>query len=258
MSSAFMRPWLERRLTRYESRRALPHGYRMRFSKRKRSRHWQGGTPLHQGAECVLCRKPLHLVWDIDLTDPIFPTEFGRAFAPATRVPLYFCCHCPSPTLYRVTSNDKIKVFRPDVVTTSEENPFDDVPPHFQRRPISFEKIPDVVDALMTLTDDIGFDSLDGPSRRILSKYDSVGPPSQLGGIPLFLQGHQEEVCPNPRCVATDLKHPYSFSDRWLLMKELAAVNEEDAQLREKSQYMQIAFHICWLCQAILGQYRCD
>jgi hypothetical protein len=265
MPTDILHRWSEGEPGRYESRRALPHGYRLRLTKGKKSRHWQGGPPRHQGAKCVLCRMSLHIVWDIDLTDPIIPMQFSGAFAPATRLPLYFCCHCPSPTLYRVASNDKIKVFRPADVTMDEENPFDDVPAEFERRSIEFEQIPDVVDALMSWTDDIGFDSLDSRSGRILSKYigtkvssDWDLPISQFGGMPLFFQSHQEEVCPNPRCAATELEHPYSFSDRWLLMKELALVHEEDAKLREESQHTQIAFHICWLCQTVHAQYRCD
>lgn len=184
--------------------------------------------------------------------------------SPVTRLPLYFCCRCPSPTMYRVESDEKIKSLRPEPVEY-EENSFQDSPAEFPRRAIKFEPIPDVIAALLTLTDDIGAAFLDRESLRLLSKY--VGqevtspwdlPISQFGGLPLLVQGYRELVCPNPQCVGNELEHPYPSLQRSLLLKTLAVVCERDSRLRENSQSAQIAFHMCRVCLTVHAQYRCS
>ena len=211
-----------------------------------------------------MCRRPLRLIWDIDLSDPIFPSELAAALTPVTRLPLYFCCRCPSPTMYRVESDGQIKLFRPEPVKY-EENSFQDSPAEFPRRGIKFEPIPDVIEALLSLTEDIGVAFLSRESLRLLSKY--IGqevtnpwtlPFSQFGGLPLLVQSHSELVCPNPECVGNELEHPYPSLQRSLLLKKLAVVCEHDSRLRENSQAAQIAFHMCRVCYSIHGQYRCS
>jgi hypothetical protein len=204
------------------------------------------------------------LVWDIDLSDPVFPPEFAAAMAPVTRLPLYFCCRCPSPTMYRVQSDEKVTLFQPEPIK-HEENTFEDSPPQFARHGIKFEPIPDTIEALLTLTEEIGIAFFSRESLRLLSKY--VGqkvtsqwdlPFSQFGGLPLFVQSDSELVCPNPECLGNELKHPYPSLQRSLLLKKLAVVCEHDSRLRENSQLAQIAFHMCRVCYAIHGQYRCS
>jgi hypothetical protein len=248
----------------HDSRRMLPRGFRMRLTKSRRPRHWQGGPPRHRGAKCPLCREPLRLIWDVDLSDPIFPPEFATALSPVTRLPLYFCCRCPSPTMYRVESDEKIQCFRAEP-EKYEENSFHDSPAELPRRGIKFEPIPDDIEALLSLTEEIGVTFLSRESLRHLSKY--VGqevtspwelPISQFGGLPLLEQGYSELVCPNRECIGSELEHPYPSLQRSLLLKELAVVCEHDSRLRENSQAAQIAYYICRVCFTIHAEYRCS
>ena len=166
--------------------------------------------------------------------------------------------------MYRIESDKRVKCFRAEP-EKYEENSFHDSPAELPRRGIKFESIPDDIEAQLTLTDDIGVAFLSRESLQQLSKY--VGqevtspwdlPISQIGGLPLLVQGYRELVCPNPQCVGNELEHPYPSLQRSLLLKLLAVVCEHDSRLRENSQFAQIAFHMCRICFTIHAQYRCS
>ena len=256
----------------HETFRALARGLRV-VQSAKKGMHWQGGKPLHRGAKCALCKQPLRLIWDIDLADPQLPDGLREKLAPRTRLPIYFCCLCPKPTVYSLVSDSSLRMFRPKSVSLDydpwndphEQNPFREAPAQFVRQPIRLEPIPIVVEGLISLAEEIGVQRLDDEARRILSRY--VGktvssnwdlPFSQFGGLPLVSQGHREVVCPNPTCFASRLVHPYPSFDRRFLMRELAVVTSEPPLDSQSFHYAQIAVHICLHCASIHSEYRCD
>jgi hypothetical protein len=211
------------------------------------------------------------MIWDVDLGDSVFSDAIRQLFPHLTRLPIYFCCLCWKPTQYLPTNDDIIVTFRPDAPKNydprkdnSELNPYRDAPPSFKRRRIAFEPIPDTVEGLIALAEDAGIEEIDSRSRRILSRYIGRSvtsgwdmPFSQLGGLPLFVQGSHELVCPNPKCVASQLTYPYDTLYREHLMKEFAVV-EDDVGLSNNPFYTQIAVHVCKLCKTLHCEYRCD
>jgi hypothetical protein len=255
---------------RYTSRRALRRGYRWTTGN-LRSLHRQGGPPRHDAAICALCNLPLRQIWDIDLSDDAFSDEIRQFFPKLTRLPIYFCCLCWKPTQYLPISDDAIVTFRPDapknydsLTDLNELNPYREAPRSFKKKRIAFEPIPDSVEGLLSLAEDADVMALSVKSRRILSRF--VGqkitsswdlPFSQIGGLPLFVQGSQEHICPNPKCVASKMFHPFVSSHREHLMKELAVITD-DVQLSTKPFNAQIAVHVCKLCKTIHCEYRCS
>jgi hypothetical protein len=243
------------------TRRFSPHGFKLLLETQRGVQHWQGGPPIHRGAKCQGCKQPLMLIWDIALHDGQFPKFLAEAFAPIERLPLYFCAKCGACS-YRLTSEKAIQCFEPD--KDGDESPFAEMPAELDRRRIAFARIPSPVDGILTLEDTIRFEWLDAAAVKVLHEY--YGRPikstwdmpfSQFGGQPLFTQGHQQIVCPNQKCPASKLEHPYPDLDRDFLMKELAVV-EGDADPELQKAYSQIAYHICCTCFAIHSQYRCS
>jgi len=146
-----------------------------------------------------------------------------------------------------------------------EQNPFREAPSQFNCKPINLRPIPTVVEALIALAEDVGVARLDDDARSVLSQYIGQDvnsnwdlPFSQFGGLPLVMQGRREIVCPNPKCFASRLTHPYPSFDRRFLMRELAVVTK-DALLDEQAfDHAQIAVHICLHCVTLHSEYRCD
>jgi len=162
----------------HETFRVLARGFRVRPGTRH-AKHWQGGPPTHRGVKCSLCKLPLRLIWDIDLGDPEFPEALRERLAPRNRLPIYFCCLCPKATRYHVVSDSTVRTFRPKLTSKDydpwndphEENPFREAPAQFQRKPITIEPIPTVVEGLIALAEDVGVQRLDDDARRKLSQY---------------------------------------------------------------------------------------
>lgn len=230
----------------------------------------QGGGPVHEGAECPLCHRPLQLIWTVCL-DERFPDFVRESFSGLDELSLYYCARCPKPTIYRLLSPDRLATIRPDVPVDydplhdkDEESPFDDVPDAFQRKGICLVPIPAALERLKHKIEKDKFGSLSPSERALLSQifaqevdseYELFA--SQLGGLPWFLQTHREIVCPNKECVAHMEWYPRTEHETRFLMKELAVVCN-DVGLDMEMNYSQIAFHVCWLCQTIHAEYRCD
>jgi len=240
----------------------LRQGYHLGKPRRASHRHWQGGEMQHRGAKCYVCRRPLALLWDIDCTDPRFRRESPDLFKGLERLPLYYCCRCPSPTIYRCTAPGRITVL-PVERRTSEESPFEDVPEFFPRHPLVLDPIPSDIENLIQLTEWLGFDWLHQSDRRALAKYFGESSTwvevrrSQFGGIPALEQGHSEIPCPNLRCPTHSWGDPFGRHDEYFQMKELAVI-EDDANFEMETSCAQIIFHICWACQTIHAEYGID
>jgi hypothetical protein len=80
----------------------MQQGYRVSEAGDQSQDHWRGGPTQHDGAECPVCRKALLLFWDINCNDPRFRSESPELFRDLKRLPLYYCCRRPEPTVYQV------------------------------------------------------------------------------------------------------------------------------------------------------------
>lgn len=246
---------------RRNTRRFLNQPYRVLFAKSETG-HWHGGPPQHRNARCFVCKKPLRLVWSIDLSDAELPDALRQAFPKLSRLPLYYCFNCPEATTYRVTSETALVCIDAAGHEGGSETPYGsetEVPTELPRLPISLQRIPSAIDGLIVLENELGFDGLDTTAQKELSKFvgrqlDSAWDfvYSQFGGQPPMVQGHWDIPCPDPKCPGISYKSRPGFD-----MKELA-VAESDCLTGFQWTYAPLAFHVCWICGTIQGNFRCS
>jgi hypothetical protein len=144
------------------------------------------------------------------------------------------------------------------------ESPFQNAPQVLEQRPLALKQIPSPVHALLSLIDVIGLDELDSAGRKVIDEYygeqitsDWDMPISQFGGLPLPNQGHQNNVCPNQRCPANKLEHPYGELMEQYLMKELALITGTEEPILDEHCF-QILYSICAVCYSLQAEYRCS
>lgn len=231
----------------------------------KKTRHFTGGPARHAGAKCPECKRPLTLLWDVDLKDKSIPEAIRGGFSPATRLPFYVCLRC-LVAHYLVVSDDRLKCLPFDSYADPlpDETLFADVPSTLERRGLKLERIPSTIDAIASLADEIGVMSLDDPAQKSLADYcgtenlrDWDLPMSQLGGSPRLGLAHRDYECPNPKCPASDnnpVVHPFF---KRFFMKELALIHWCEEPILAKHCF-QLMYHICGICFAIRCHYDCD
>ncbi|MFN0016815.1 MAG: hypothetical protein ACKVP0_01070 [Pirellulaceae bacterium] len=237
--------------------RLLPIGYRASFS-RAETGHWYGGDVTHKGAKCFTCKAKLRLVWDINILDPTLPEMVRLLFPGISRLPLLYCFNCPQTTTYQVASDTRIKCLDPAGHAGGDETPFTAetaVPAVLPRKPIALRRINSVIDGILSIAHELGFDVLDKAAQKLLLKFLDKDMSmswglgmSQFGGEPTFLQGHWEIICPN----CADKSRDFAF-----IMKELAVV-EEDCAAGFKWACAPLVYHVCRHCRTIQGDFQCD
>lgn len=249
---------LQEAVDRRHTRRFVTAGYRVAFSASKTG-HWHGGPIQHKNAKCHECRKPLRLIWSINLADKRLSDELRLAFAGITNLPFYYCFNCPQATTYQVSSNEKIKVLDPAGHDGGDDTPYryvEGFPLELPRKSLSLSRIPSVIEGLMNL--DVSFDGLDEDAKRTMSLY--LGKKltgewswvlSQFGGAPSMAQGDWDITCPNNKCPGRKYEENPNFK-----MKKLAYV-DYDAIAGFEWPRAPLAFHICWVCGTIQGNFRC-
>jgi hypothetical protein len=235
-------------------------------STRKAGRHFSGGPSPHKGSQCPQCKKRLSLLWDLDLSDPLIPVIVRDGFAPSTRLPFYICWQCVAAS-YSLSSNTSMQTFvfdQHNEALKADETPFGEAPVELARRPKALTRIPTTIDALLSLADEIGIDECDKSGRQTLSEFlnhkvesDWDLPISQLGGMPLPNQGHSDRVCPNAKCPASTLEHPYGELVRPYLMKELALIHWRDEPILASACF-QLLYLVCGICFSIRAEYHCS
>jgi hypothetical protein len=248
------------------SRRFLATGMRLTKKRRGRASHFAGGPLLYKCGKCAQCGRKLTLLWNLDLSDSLLPAYMRDGFAPADRLPLCICWQCVAAS-YRVTSNDRMTCFTFDAgmdPLKEDETPFGDSPAELPLRRIAFERIPSKVDAILSLADIVGLDALDQDARKTIDDYFEKPvtsgwdmPFSQFGGQPLLYQGHWNAKCPNPKCPASRIEHPYGEKVVHYLMKEMALVHFDHEPELAKACF-QLLYYICGVCFSIRAEYRCD
>jgi hypothetical protein len=243
------------------TRRFLPQALRVSLSSKKTG-HWHGGTPVHRGARCFICKERLRLVWDINLADAMFPVSTQESFPKLKRLPLYYCFNCPQATTYQIKSDTTVFCMDPDGHDGGDETPYAGsvpIPEELPRQPICLTPLTSTIDALVAIESELGLDALDTAAQRQLSRFighklnsswDFVY--SQFGGQPPMVQGHWEIKCPNHKCAGRNREHDRAFN-----MKELAVV-EKDGITGISWVYAPLAFHICRVCGTIQGNFRCS
>lgn len=206
------------------------------------------------------------MLWSLDLRDRLFPEYVRDGFAPSSRLPFYICWQCVAVS-YSVSSDTRMTCFPLDSSSEAlkaNETPFSDWPLELERRWIRLERVPSTIDGLLSLADAVGYEQLDRAAKAALKKYigrelqtDWDLPLSQFGGQPLPYQEHKSMVCPNKKCPASKLEHPYGELQRMYLMKEMALIHWEDEPALAKHCF-QLLYSVCGVCFSMRAEYRCS
>jgi hypothetical protein len=165
----------------------------------RRHQHFFGGAPRHRGAIPRGKRQPVHLLYDLDLSDE----KLGLRFPGLTRLPLYNalqynCCDI----VYRVISDDEIEIVSNVQDHWDPTFPYEGYPAQFERVPIVAEPLSyeDYKTTVFAHTVDRG------PSVRRVSDADArrlrdLGYPfTQVGGVQFMWQGEPQWDCANRGC----------------------------------------------------------
>lgn len=224
-----------------------------------RARHQHGGPPRHSNARCFLCQKPLRLVWDLDLQDPVLPDVLRETYPKLTRLPLYYCFDCPEATTYLVKSDKTLASLAPQT-DGGDGTPYqedDAAPAELPKKGLKLIRIPSIIDGLMTLEREIGCDEIDPEADRLTWAFCNegrdarrLGPFSQLGGHPGLPQGDLVMACPNPKCPGLEFAEQEAFR-----MKPLAVIEQDG--LDGVRGVAPLAYHACCVCGALQGVFQC-
>lgn len=247
------------------SNRFMPIGLQ-RTSNAKPFTHYAGGPAPAKGNRCAQCKKPLTLIWEVNLQDEVIPAYVGEGLAPAKKLPLLICWRCLVAS-YQVIADDQIKCLPFDMYSdclNAGESPFGDAPAVLPRRRMGIKRLPTTIDALVSLASVIGFEALDRPSKFALRTFYQTDirtnddlPISQLGGQLITYQGHRSLNCPNLKCPAGKMEHPYGELELPYLMKDLALIHWQDEPALAPHCF-QLKYSICIVCFSLRAQYECD
>jgi hypothetical protein len=182
--------------------------------------HEFGGEARHDGAVPPECPHPVHLFYNLDLSDPQLGIQLANA--KITYLPLYYALgNLGGPFRYRVVSDTRIemlcqpypKQFRAGILKNYPE-PFDPSP--VELTPLDYD--PKNPEDVWNLGGVLGIERLTARQRTTLRKKLKRWHLEQIG-FPLleeheqdmtieeiverctpFTQGMPEETCPNPKC----------------------------------------------------------
>src|ERR1700761_5367910 len=159
--------------------------------------HWFGGEPSHKGVIPPGREHPVHLLYDLDLTDPTL--GLASRFPALSRLPLfnalqYNCCDM----VYRVVSDDAIEILdmgKPERTKWNANHPFENYPITFPRTAIKVEPVaPGLVSWCINPLSAEGFaEKLDE------ALHESCLFP-RVGGRHLMWQSIPNWACPTPGC----------------------------------------------------------
>lgn len=255
------------------------------------SLHFKGGCVNHRNSDCPNCRRKLSLVWDLDLSDPRFPSFVQEAFAPATRLPLLICWSCLA-TCYRVISDEAIQPYETSQsyeTLGEDESPLSEAPINTLQEPLYFSEIPMLIDGLFEL-DRLGIMNLDQEAQRAMEAfYGELGISSEemgnwmtphrmnmkqyiedrafhyqtfstLGVHHIGNLSQQHHQCPNPNCKKRPTDRLFAFhnfhkSER--SPKELALVCRDGHALLD-DKFVLLRYYLCPDCFAIGAEHSCD
>lgn len=220
--------------------------------------HFFGGPPRHRGAVPKGKRHPIHLLYELDLSDE----TIGLNFTGLSRLPLYNalqynCCDI----VYRVISDDEIEIVSPVEESWDPAFPYDDYPAQFDRVPIVAEPL-SYEDYKTTV---FAYTLGGGPSVRGVSDADAkrlgeLGYPfSQVGGVQFMWQGEPQWICPNRGCEqygedwGTEV-----FAVVWERPVEGVNLWAPPGDDNESSGSIQIIFSRCRGCGMIHSCNSCD
>jgi len=123
--------------------------------------HTAGGPPLHQGANCDICKRPLMNFWTLD--GDVLRESLPALFKERTKLSIYHCPGHGDATCYRLLSDQEAVVF--PGTQLHDESPFlesDETSLPAQLTPgfLKVRSIPRPLSNLMVITNKYGLDYL--------------------------------------------------------------------------------------------------
>ena len=221
--------------------------------------HWFGGTPTHSGVIPPGREHPVHLLYDLDLTDPML--GLSSRFPAVSRLPLYNplqynCCDM----IYRVLRDDAIEIVRltnPDNPDWYADHPYDAYPSAFPRTPVTAEHVPPSL--IERCAGALESDGTGGFEAKEAALEDACLFP-RVGGRHFMWQGIPHWECPTQSC-----PHFGKYGD---VGKEVLAVIWErpipalhlwdDDPEDQHMGSIQIIFSRCTGCGVLHSCNRCD
>lgn len=226
--------------------------------------HRAGGPPLHQGAICQLCSRPLANFWTLD--GSTLSENMPEVFSTISKLTFYHCPYHGNATNYRIVNDEKIEVFPGEHL--HDESPFEvsDEEPAPQELSIGYleiRSIPRALANLLAITNKYDSKYLLESEKVAIHNFlefneadsrldfSTIG---QLGGVLHLWQGEEQHVCPNQNCPLSQKIGRSVLVDEAIRkayrMKQLAVVpiiNNPDFP----DCYHQLAVHICWNCHCL-------
>jgi len=240
-------------------RRDLAQPVRLLAGKRSKYRHTFGGPPRHKGLRFRGREARVHLLYDLDLDDPLVPIKLPRA----GRLPLYYPFAGDVFNIgYQVLADDEVRVLSLDESYGDSELdlslPHDEFPDKaFPEMPVKLEPIEYQAYRAMVLAgkqNEFGMlsENMSEADEAQLRQLDWPASFAQLGGLHWLIQGPPESVCPNPECKCHE--------QEWPRMVVFAVIWDRAIPGFSfwYNDYVQMIFEICTECLSIQTTNACD
>lgn len=163
------------------------------------SNHWFGGSSSRRGVRPKGCLVDLHLVFDFDTHDPLFPVKLPNA----RRLPVYYGFPYNGGAVgYSVVSDEEIVVHYMQTKKAEEGFPFEEFPSVFPRIPVRLEELEYEDQKILAFNYFVsqpqsGLVLAPDDKRRL---KDLNYPFTQLGGVHVMWQDIPVAECPNTKC----------------------------------------------------------
>jgi len=229
---------------------------RLVAGKRSKFDHRFGGQSRHSGLRFRKSKVHLHLLYDLDLNDPLIPIKLPNA----TRLPLY-CpfVHDGAEMDYQIISDERIRILRLSNTKVVADHPYENYPESFPSMPVSIEPIS--YDLHKTLAfaakaeeDGISLWDLSDKDQALLKRLDWPFSFAQLGGLHWMIQGYPSSLCPDPRCRL----HKQGEGTMIVFAVIWNTPAPGISLWGEYGNYVQIIYEVCPECMSIKACNQCD
>ena len=216
--------------------------------------HTFGGDIQYGGNVPRGCSVPVHLLFRLDLFDPVLPFKIVSGFR---FLPFFYAFNYDaSPMSYRVRSDNEIEILGIDTDIPNPGFPYPRFPKYFDLLPISVEPITyeEQRDITMSWFVHLHPEIYKAFPTEEIKRFKTLGyPPARIGRVHDLLQVPRGEPCLNPACqnhgqtdcletLATIPEKPFKELDLW----------------QADGPTIQIVYEICKLCDSIRTYTTCD
>lgn len=210
--------------------------------------HTFGGDFGYVGRIPEGCSGPVHLLYRLDLSDPVLPlnvVESEFRFLPL----LFAFGYDASPMLYRARSDTEVEIYSVESSEFSRDCPYQGFPQHFDAasvnaQPITYE---DQRDLLMVWFVHMHPEVYEAIPQAEIARLKRLGYPTpRVGQVHDLLQLPRGEPCPNPACE--------NYGERYSLRPLVTIPRSPRPGLDlwpDDGPTVQIVYEICTRCGSV-------